>query len=126
MKNFRTTFNIIENDEVNNFAHGEYYDLEKQPSLTDPSQAMEIKDILHTFSRGGAVRILRSQNFGEEVPREFQAITQRMHQMDRVEKAQAIKDNQSLIDTTKKEIEKNQALKAQKKQKEQQNPEGGD
>lgn len=132
MKKYRTHFNVAQDD----WEVGEFYDLESEPSLTDPSQAMEIKDILNMFSRGGAVRVLRAQDFGEVVPQEFESITSRLQFMDKTEKAEAslelkelIETKAESIDSTKKAIalEKLEAkIKAEAKaEAKKQNPEKG-
>jgi hypothetical protein len=136
MKDYRTIWNKSDIDAKTGFEKGEYYDLETQPSLTDPSQAMEAKDIINMFSRGGAVRVLRAQNFGdssqqEPVPTEFDAIASRIHTMDRVEKAEAILDIKETINKKAEAIDKNKKDVAAKKQRakikaelEKQNPKG--
>lgn len=39
----------------------EHYDPEQEPSLTDPSQRMEAKDILRLYGKAGSIRVLRQQ-----------------------------------------------------------------
>lgn len=106
MKIVRTTNDLAQLDIDTNFEIGEFYDLESQPSLTDPSQAMEIKDILNLYSRGGSVRVLRSQQWGEDIPDEFESISTRIHVMDKTEKAQAAMDIKDLINTKAESIDK--------------------
>lgn len=114
-KIIRTPYNRVESDQFNNIENGEFYDLETEPSLTDPSQAMEIKDILKMFSRGGQVRVLRAQNFGDEaIPAEFEALTSRINTMDKTDRAQASMDLKDLINTKSESIDKNKKAIAQK------------
>ena len=86
-KTIRTQYNHEEVDSNDNYR--KYFDLEKEPSLTDPSQAMEPKDILNVFTRGGAVRVLQPQVLPEVIPQEFSTIVGRLNQMDKTERAEA-------------------------------------
>ena len=50
MKIIRSQHNYSDVDRDNGYVFTEEQDLENQPSLTDPSQAMEARDILKYFS----------------------------------------------------------------------------
>lgn len=63
---YKNRLNIKDYDEKYGIKTGEDYNEKVEPSLTDASQALDIQDILETFSRGGQVRVLRPQYVNEE------------------------------------------------------------
>lgn len=136
MKEYRTSSNYEEYNTKKGIVSGEYFDLETQPSLTDQSQAMTPRDILHNFTRAQPVRVLVPQQFGaidpetgQPVPNEFNEIGSRIHKMDKMEKVetafnikQEIKGRQRDLEQKQAKAEKLKAERAANKAAEKNNP----
>jgi len=108
MKVIRTSTNL---DEVK-FDDAQVFDLELQPSLTDPSQALEPADIIAMYTRGEQIRILRGQKYGEPGTEEgeltntiFDPIVQNLHNLDKPDRAQASLDIREIINGKAKSID---------------------
>jgi hypothetical protein len=90
----RSQSNIVAFNKKNKIKKGEYYDLESQPSLTIPDQALSIKELLKRFTRGGEVKLLQPQYIESDeldVPAEFGLDLNQMDQMERLELLDATK-----------------------------------
>lgn len=72
---------------------GETFDLEKEPSLTIPDQAMSVKELLQRFTRGGEVKVLQPQFQEGELENEFELDLNLLDRMERLELLEATKEN---------------------------------
>jgi len=121
MKIIRTSSNYKKLTE--GILKGEFYDPEKQPSLTDPSQAVEPKDIIELFSRGGSIRLLTPQSFGNVDEKgkarstQFDSLVSNLNKMDKVDRAQARIDVANIINDKSDRITKNKKDLEDKKAK---------
>lgn len=128
MKVYRTRQNFKEfNLEYNIQPYGEMYDPEEQPSLTDPSQGVEAKDIIRNFTRDGMTRVLRQQTVALErgrkgYPTEMDYIEDRLSEVplmdahDKFELAQKMKNlKESQVDRlANRKFEEHKAAQAKK------------
>lgn len=111
---WRTANNYYEYNRAYSITSGEVYDLVEQPSLTDPSQAIALREIIERYSRGGAVRVLKPQFIDEEQEGLFQGID--FDKLDKVEQVAMLKRSAELVEAYRAKVDKVKDREAKKAQ----------
>ena len=109
-KEFRTSGNYDDFNKGKKIKKGESFDLESEPSLTIPDQALTIQEILERYTRGGEVRVLKPQ-YLEDAQTDVGSMVPDMSKMDKLDKIDMAREVGEYIDTVQKAVKKRKASK---------------